>query len=103
MDLGDPLRAGIRHGPLHETGMAINGAEIAHGVWELRQRHLKTLAGGVAGILVALIELACTLPVHTLPPENVLPSLGQPMINALAAIGVDSMELFCGAGNRDRL
>jgi hypothetical protein len=38
------------------------------------------------------------LPVHTLPPENVLPSLGQPMIDWLASFGLDSMELFCGAG-----
>jgi hypothetical protein len=48
--------------------------------------------------VVALIELACTLPVHTLPPEEVLPSLGQPTIDALASYGLESMELFCGAG-----
>jgi len=97
IELGDPcVPASEEHGPGHEPGMVINAAEILHGVWELR--HLKTLAGGVAGILVALIELACTLPVHTLPPEDVLPGLGQPMVDALAAIGVDSMELFCGAG-----
>jgi hypothetical protein len=76
--------------------MVINAAEIAHGVWELHS--LATVAGGVAGILVASVELACTLPVHTLPPEDVLPGLGQPMVDKLAAIGVDSMVFFCGAG-----
>jgi hypothetical protein len=97
MELGDPcIPASEEHGPLHGPGMAINGAEIAHGVWEIA--HLRHLAAGVAGILVALIELAVTLPVHTLPPEDVLPGLGQPMVDALVAIGIDSMELFCGAG-----
>ena len=52
----------------------------------------------MAGIVVALIELACTLPVHTLPPEEVLPSLGQPTVDVLASYGLESMELFCGAG-----
>ena len=42
-------------------------------------------AGGVAGVVVGLVELACTLPVHTLPPDQVLPALGQPAIDALAA------------------
>ena len=35
------------HGPLHVPGIAMNGAEILHDLWEPRQ--LKTLAGGVAG------------------------------------------------------
>ena len=76
--------------------MVLNGIEILHGAWEAR--HLATLAGGVAGIVVALVELSCTLPVHTLPPEQVLPALGQPLVDTLAAYGIDSMELFCGAG-----
>jgi hypothetical protein len=97
MEFSDPcIPAAEEHGPGHVPGMVINGFEIAHGVWEVR--HLTTLAAGIAGILVALIELACTLPVHTLPPEDVLPNLGQPIVDALADIGVDSMELFCGAG-----
>jgi hypothetical protein len=97
MSLGDPcIAASEEHGPGHVPGMAINAAEIAHGVWEAR--HLKTLAGGVAGILVSLIELACSLPVYVRPPEEVLPSLGQPMVDFLSSQGIDSMELFCGAG-----
>jgi len=97
ISLGNPcIAASEEHGPLHVPGMVINAAEIAHGVWEAR--HLRTLAGGMAGIVVALIELACTLPVHTLPPEEVLPSLGQPAVDVLASYGLESMELFCGAG-----
>ncbi len=76
--------------------MAINGAEIAHGAWEIA--HLGKLAAGFAGIAVALLELACTLPVHTLPADQVLPRLGQPIIDVLASYGLDSMALFCGAG-----
>ena len=95
--MGDAcIPASEEHGPMHVPGMVINGAEIAHGLWEFR--HLKTLAGGIAGVVVALIELACTLPVHTLPPEQVLPDLGQPTVDALASYGLDSLELFCGAG-----
>lgn len=97
ISLGDPcIPASEEHGPLHIPGMVINAAEIAHGVWEAR--HLTKLAGGIASIVVALIELACTLPVHTLPPEQVLPDLGQPMVDALISYGLESMELFCGAG-----
>ena len=97
ISLGNPcIAASEEHGPLHVPGMVINAAEIAHGVWEAR--HLRTLAGGMAGIVDALIELACTLPVHTLPPEEVLPSLGQPTVDVLASYGLESMELFCGAG-----
>jgi len=97
ISLGNPcIAASEEHGPLHVPGMVINAAEIAHGVWEAR--HLRTLAAGMAGIVVALIELACTLPVHTLPPEEVLPSLGQPTVDVLASYGLESMELFCGAG-----
>lgn len=92
----DCLEAGEEHGSLHTPAMFINGAEVAHGIWEMR--HLKTLAGGVAGIFVAFIELACTLPAHTRPPRDVLPSLGQPLIDQLAAFGIDSAELFIGAG-----
>jgi hypothetical protein len=33
-----------------------------------------------------------------LPPEQVLPGMGQPLINVLSGMGVDSMQLFCGAG-----
>lgn len=84
------------HGPLHEPGMAINGAEILHGGWEIFR--LGKVAAGAASIVVALIELACTLPVHMEDPETVLPSLGQPLIDSLAAMGMDSLEVFCGAG-----
>jgi hypothetical protein len=97
ISLGDScIPASEEHGPMHVPGMLINAGEIAHGVWEARQ--LETLAGGIAGIVVALIELACTLPVHTLPPEQVLPDLGESTVATLISYGIESMELFCGAG-----
>ncbi|WP_028065883.1 hypothetical protein [Solirubrobacter soli] len=83
-------------GPAEDVLHAWDGIEVAHGLWEMR--HLRTLAAGIAGIAVVLVELAITLPAHTLPPEQVLPSLGQPMVDALAAYGLDSIEVFCGAG-----
>ena len=61
-------------------------------------RKLATLAEGIAGLAVAFVELACTLPKHTLPPEQVLPNVGQTVADTLSAFGVDSLELFCGAG-----
>ena len=96
--LDDPcIAASEEHGPLHGAGMMINGAEIAHGVWEIAR--LGKLAAGVASVVVALIELAATLPVHTQDPELILPGLGQSMVDALISYGLDdSMELFCGAG-----
>jgi hypothetical protein len=97
IELGDPcIAAADEHGPLHAGAVAIDAAHIVHGVWELRQ--LATMAGGVAGIMVAVVCLAATLPHRTLPPEDVLPSLGEPLAAALSAYGVDSMVLFCGAG-----
>ena len=97
ISLDDPcIAASEEHGPLHVPLMVLNRAELMHGAWEIL--HQKKLAAGIAGIVVALIELACTLPVNTLPPEEVLPSLGQPMVDALVSYGLESMELFCGAG-----
>lgn len=94
LSLGDPCVAALEDdSPFHEM---IPAAEIAHGAWELRK--LATVASGVAGIAVALIELAITLPVRTLPPEQVLPTLGQPMVDELASYGMEPIELFCGAG-----
>jgi len=97
ISLGDPcIPASAEHGPLHGAEVAIGAAHVMHGVWEAR--HLTKLAGGIAGIVVGLIELAISLPVHTLPPEQVLPDLAQPMVDALVSFGVPSMELFIGAG-----
>jgi hypothetical protein len=97
IDLGGPCIPAPEHqGPLDGAGIPINGAEIAHGVWEIAQ--LGKLAAGVASIVVAVIELGATLPVHTEDPELVLPGLGQPMVDALVSYGLESMELFCGAG-----
>lgn len=97
ISLGDPcIAASEEHGPLHGAEIVIGGAHIVHGVWQAR--HLTKLAGGIAGIVAGVVELAIALPVHTLPPEQVLPDLAQPMIDALVSFGVESMELFIGAG-----
>ena len=97
IELGGPcIAAADEHGPLHVPGMVIDASHIAYGVWELR--HLATAAGGVAGIVVGVVCLAATLPHRTLPPEEVLPGLGEPLAAALSAYGIDSMKLFCGAG-----
>ena len=94
LEFSDPCVPAAEEGS--EAAHVVTGVEILHGVWELR--HLETLGAGLAGIAVALIELACTLPKHTLPPEEVLPNLVQPVIDSLAVFGVSSLELFCGAG-----
>ena len=94
ISLGDPCIPALEeHDPMH---IPILGWDILHVAWETRL--LLKLSKGVASIVVVAVELACTLPVHTLPPEQVLPALGRPVIDALAAYGIDSMELFCGAG-----
>jgi hypothetical protein len=59
---------------------------------------LGKVAAGIAGLCVVLIELAVSLPKHTLPPDEVLPTLGQPVVNTLASYGLTLLELFCGAG-----
>src|SRR5262249_16696418 len=93
IEMGDPCVPALEeHGPGHVPGMVINAAEIAHGFWKARQ--LATLGGGIAGIMVALIELACSSPVHTLPPDEVLPTLGQPVVDTLASYGLTSLQLF---------
>jgi len=79
-----------------EAGHAITGVEILHAAWDMRK--LATLAHGIAGLAVAFVELACTLPKHTLPVEQVLPNLGQTVTDTMSAFGVGSLELFCGAG-----
>jgi hypothetical protein len=73
---------------IHEGELAAVGSEIVRGA----------LLVGLTEIAVLLIELACTLPVHTLPPEQVLPNLGEPLIETLIAYGIESLELFCAAG-----
>jgi len=97
VDLGDPCIAALEeHGPAHVPLLAFDAVDVGHGVWEAV--HLGKIGIGIASFVVVLIELACTLPVHVRPAEDVLPSLIGPMVNALRSSGLDSMELFCGAG-----
>lgn len=95
--LDNPCVPALEGGSSEVTpGVVVGGADVLHGLWEAL--YVGKMAAGVAGTLVGLIELACELPMHTLPPEQVLPSLGQPLVDRLSAMGVDSMQLFCGAG-----
>ena len=55
-------------------------------------------AGALEGGIVSLCLFIILAPVGTQPPEVVLPTLGQPVIDALSAMGVNSFELFCGVG-----
>jgi len=97
IDMGNPcIPASEEHGPLHGAEVAIGLAHVLHGAWDAR--HLAQLAAGAAGIIVGLMELAIALPVHTLPPEELLPDIVQPLIDALVSLGAESMELFIGAG-----
>ena len=72
------------------------GEIVFAGVYEIGWK--RKLLPGLAGLAVAFIELACSLPSRTLPPEQVLPNIGQTLVDTLAAFGLDSLEFFCGAG-----
>jgi hypothetical protein len=95
LDLSDPCVPAADEAS--EAGHLITGVEALHSAWEGRQ--LSSLGAGLAGAAVVPIELACTLPKRTLPPEQVLPNLGQSIIDSLAAFGVGSLEIFCGAAS----
>jgi len=95
LELSDPCVRAAEESS--EAAHVVTGLELLHGAWELRK--LATLGAGLAGIAVALIELSITLPERTIRPEQVLPNLVQPLIDSLAAFGVGSLELFCGAGS----
>jgi hypothetical protein len=52
-----------------------------------------SLSKGKLGFALSSIFVA-----HTIPPDQVLPGLGQEAIDTLAAYGLSSVELFCGGG-----
>lgn len=83
LSLSDPCVPAAEEG--NEVGHAITGVEILHAAWDMRK--LATLAHGIAGLAVAFVELACTLPKHTLPVEQVLPNLGQTVTDTMSAFG----------------
>jgi hypothetical protein len=93
---GPCISAGEGHNAISEANHFINVLEIGHGAWEAV--HLGKLVAGLTGVTVAFIELACTLPVHAQPPEQVLPNLGQTLVDTLSLYGLDSIELFSAAG-----
>jgi hypothetical protein len=78
----------------------VTGAEILHGAWELRK--VATMAAGVLGLVIALIEIGCSA--RTVLPLNqtMLPDVATPLLDAMSAYGVGSLEVYAGVG-RDPL
>lgn len=56
------------------------------------------LVGALSGLILPFCLFLITAPVGTLPPEQVLPTLAQPLVDDLAAMGVGSVELYCAVG-----
>jgi hypothetical protein len=81
--------------PGEEIGHLVSGLELLHAVWEMKT--LATLAGGLVGLVVVLVEVGSSAK-HTLPPEQVLPELATPLIDTLNDYGLSSLEVFCGVG-----
>ena len=99
MLLDDPCitaREGEPVNPIHDAIEVVDVVEALDALWSFRR--LATLAEGFAGAAVLLLELAITLPVQIRPAEEVLPLLGRDVIDKLATYGLQSMEVFCGAG-----
>jgi len=94
LSLENPCIAALEEEHLEAVHTVITNLEAAH----VAVGFATKIAEGFAGLAVMLIELACTLPVHTLPPDEVLDNLGQPIVETLVSYGIESMELFCGAG-----
>lgn len=78
---------------LHELQF---GGETLLAIYEAVKH--SSLVAGVAGGFVAVTLLLISSVHNTLPPEQVLPTLGQPTIDRAAALGLDNVELFCGVG-----
>lgn len=59
---------------------------------------LHAISHGLAGLFVFVIELAVSLPHRAEDPAQVLPPLGDKLMETLGAFGLSSWELFVGAG-----
>lgn len=83
--------------PLEVPILIFDGFDIAV---DIKHSWSATRLGfALSSIIVALVELAVSLPVHVMEPDQVLPGLGQEAIDSLAAYGLSSIELFCGVGS----
>ncbi|RWA20310.1 hypothetical protein MELE44368_17595 [Mycolicibacterium elephantis DSM 44368] len=99
LDIGRCISAGE---PSPGEGFAhlITGAEILHGVYELVA--LAKIAAGVAGLVVALIEIGASARAVLPLNQTALPEAADPLLEAMDAYGVGSLEVFAGIG-RDPL
>lgn len=82
--------------PVETETLAWDGMDIAESIGHSLSKG--KLGFALSSIFVTAIELAVSLPVHTIPPDQVLPGLGQEAMGTLAAYGLNSVELFCGGG-----
>jgi hypothetical protein len=82
----------------NEAGHLISTSVVAGETLQNIIRMAFRMSFHLAGHVVYLIELAITLPKHTMPPDQVLPNLGEPLVETLASYGVESMEFYCAAG-----
>jgi hypothetical protein len=102
IEFGDPCVAAAEESPAEAPLLTWNASEILHSAWDMRSlvwgvTNLAKVGEGIAGLVVVAIEIACSAK-GTLPPEQVLPTLPQPVVDTLASYGFTSLELFCGAG-----
>lgn len=89
-----PAREG--ENPWETATMAWDGIDIATSIGH--SLSMGKLGFALSSIFVAAVVLAVSLPVGTIPPDQVLPRLGQKAIDTLGAYGLTSVELFCGGG-----
>lgn len=99
LDIGRCIAAG-EPSPGEDIAHLITGAEILHGLWELRQ--LAKVAAGVASLVVALIEIGCSARVVLPLNQTALPDVATPLLEAMTAYGIGSLEVYAGVG-RDPL
>ncbi|MGE2692546.1 hypothetical protein [Mycolicibacterium pulveris] len=99
LDIGQCIAAGE---PSPGEGFAhlITGAEIVHGLYELTV--LAKIAAGVAGLVVALIEIGASARAVLPLSQTALPEAANPLLEAMDAYGIGSLEVYAGAG-RDPL
>lgn len=88
-----PCVAALEGSPAHYPVLAIDGADILHAAWEAR--HLAGLAGAFASLIEVIVSVGCSAN-HELPPEQVLPSLGNEITQKIHGYGATSLEFFCG-------
>lgn len=91
-----PCVAAQEGAPAHTAGLLVDFGHVAHGVFHAASvRTLAAAAGGFAAILVAIVTLGSSA-THALPPDEVLPGLGEEFTGTLISLGAGSLEFFAG-------